>query len=325
MNNNKVVFLQDTDLLVSDVKSYCMNVVKTLGVNKINHEKGVELILEGTVLPYFHPQEMREACKDIIDRTIEDCLSNFPEEMNVDKVDEFYHTLSMRDNFRKLIDPSYKNKGIKKLNSFANPEIRQFFIDEYEVYDKINNPNGKVFVGSDLEGDDRIGISATYFYRKYLSQGYNPIIIVCSEDKDMRTIPNIYIYNPSNQDFFYNDYLSATKFWLAQILAGDIADNIIKTPKKIKDNKIQKNGYAMKTALEFVDERIKKGIKKTYCDIKYLYEMNGMSSQCEINAQLLRILTIDFFDHVNQKPILFKEEMLDEMDDKFFNEMNWQK
>ena len=324
MMENKVIFLQDSDLLVSDIKNACISTDKTIGVNKLNCLKGVSLLLEGTVLPYYHPEEMKRVTNEIINATVQDCLSNFLPEDNINSVDHLYHTLSMRDNFRKQIDPLYKNKGIKKYNSFMNPEIRQFIIDEYGIYDRTNNPSGTVFVGSNFEADDRIGIAATYFYRKFLSEGFNPIIIVCSEDKDMKTIPNIYIYNPTNQEFFYNDYLSATKFWLAQILAGDIADNVIVTPKQFdyKTGTLNKNGFGMKTAMKFVEERLNHGIKHTYNCIKDLYIKSGIESQCEINAQLLRILTIDYFDPINQEAVIFNEGMLDRLDEEFVFEMD---
>lgn len=318
----KNIFLFDTDEIVIDIKNACTENIITLGLNKVNHVEGVAIIPEGSLMPYFQPKEIENVCKKITTEIIENCLSNFNEDFDLNNID-FYHTFSMRDNFRKKIDLDYK-KRTKDYYSFANSECRQWIIDEYKIFDKNNSPDGKVFVGSDLEADDRIGIAATYFYRKYSRLGYDVRVFVYSQDKDIKTIPNVYIYNPNSQELIYNNYYDSVKFFFKQLLAGDKADNIMKTPKQydFKNQKILKSGYGMTTAESLVEESLKNGFKYTYNKIKYIYQQSNIENQCLINAQLLRILTIDFFDTKEQKPILFNEDMLDFLDQEFAREMN---
>tara|TARA_R110002126_G_scaffold238466_2_gene381870 strand:+ start:5132 stop:6106 length:975 start_codon:yes stop_codon:yes gene_type:complete len=318
---NKTIFLQDSDELICDIKAACKSTIETIGFNQIKTSKGLVNIYEGTVLDYYHTDEIGIVSNELIKERIESALTHFKEPL---KIDDFYHTLSMRQNFRKKIDINYKKKENKQFNSFANPEIRNYILENEGQYDKTNNPKGKVFVGSNLEADDRIGIAATYFYNKFTKEGYNVKIIVSSQDKDMKTIPNIWIYNHKTNEMKYNSYEDAIRFWFNQILMGDRADGIINYPQ----------GFGKDTAPAFINKHWDKGLVELYRLIKLEYTNNNflcketrnrvyknIESQCLINAQLLRILTIDFFDTITQEPILFQESHIEFLQEQLNREL----
>ena len=132
--------------------------------------------------------------------------------------------------------------------------------------------------------------------------------MISSQDKDFKTIPNVWIYNHKTQEMTYNTYLDAIKFWLTQIMMGDRQDGVIGL-----------KGYGHVSAVKFVDENIMSGVKSTYLKIKAIYKDKGREADCLKNAILLRILTNDFYNTETQEPILFSEEHLDFLDNEFYS------
>jgi len=108
-------------------------------------------------------------------------------------------TLSHRDNFRKMLEPTYKGNRISK------KPIGYLQAVEYvrEAWDTVTLPA--------LEADDVMGIMAT-------SGRYKDPIIV-TEDKDLKQI-DCSIFNPRTNEFVAHDPM----FHMVQTLAGDRAD-----------------------------------------------------------------------------------------------------
>ena len=90
---------------------------------------------------------------------------------------------------------------------------------------------------------------------------------------------------------------------------GDKADNIIGLQGfgLIKDSNTKK--FKGKS-VDFVEEHIKIGFRNCYQKIKEIYIQQDRLNEFYKNCILLRILTLDFFDVENQKPIFFSEDSL---------------
>ena len=73
--------------------------------------------------------------------------------------------------------------------------------------------------------------------------------------------------------------------------------------------------------MDLVESNLEYGIRHTYFKIKSIYKQHDIENQCELNAQLLKLVTIDFIDLETQQPILFEEKYLDYLDSIFFDKM----
>jgi Autographiviridae exonuclease len=110
--------------------------------------------------------------------------------------------------FRRELEPTYKTNraGTKKPELLQ--AVKNYMSEEYPYY-----------VRPRLEADDIMGILATH---PKLLPGKN---IMCSADKDMRTIPG-FLYNPNKADLGVLDIsvLDANRFLLWQAIVGDATD-----------------------------------------------------------------------------------------------------
>jgi DNA polymerase-1 len=117
------------------------------------------------------------------------------------------------NNFRKELDATYKAKRV----TVELPEMlmwaKEYLAQEYPS-----------FIRPRLEADDCMGILATN--SKLLGSSYEgDQIIMCSEDKDMRTIPG-FLYNPNQPQLGVISISEedANRFHMWQTLTGDQTD-----------------------------------------------------------------------------------------------------
>ena len=110
---------------------------------------------------------------------------------------------SDRTNFRRKVDSTYKQ------NRNPKPKPRMYWELVREL--KTNYNNLEI---SHLEGDDVLGILHTK----------NPKnSVICSSDKDLRTIPG-HIYDFHHKQHHYLTPNQANHFWMYQTLMGDATD-----------------------------------------------------------------------------------------------------
>lgn len=282
----KLAILFDGDELVCDIKALCTKPIETIGINYINHSRGRALISEGSLVDSYTHDEIVVMTDRLIQQRINIIKSNFPHATP----DKMFIALSMRDNFRKHISPSYKKKTNKKFNSFLNPDIRQHLIDRYGVYDETTNPSAQILIEHEMEADDKIGIAAT-------SLG-SDIIVISSQDKDMQTIPNAWLHNPNTDELQYVDDRQATDYFLMQLLMGDRADGV----DGLK-------GYGNVSAKNYISSRRERGYTpyQIYREIEGEYYSAGRVDDCVKNARLLRILTRGCYDFDNRTIKLIDE------------------
>ena len=109
------------------------------------------------------------------------------------------------NNFRKHLDPTYKSnrKGTRKPVGYV---ALCAWVEE--TYPTIRKPT--------LEADDVLGILAT----KPENKGK---CIIVSDDKDLKTIPGS-LYRPTSDERHLISQEDADKFFLTQVLTGDVTD-----------------------------------------------------------------------------------------------------
>jgi DNA polymerase-1 len=138
---------------------------------------------------------------------------------------DYYLVVSGPKNFRKVLYPDYK---------FSRPPKPPLYKPLFNAIKGINQ--SKWIAHEQLEADDAIGLAAT------AGRVENPII--CSIDKDLRTIPGWH-YSWMHDD--WPGYVSgeeASMNWLTQLLMGDSCDGIrgmegigpVKARKMIEDH-----------------------------------------------------------------------------------------
>ncbi|MGI0120226.1 hypothetical protein [Zooshikella sp. RANM57] len=124
-------------------------------------------------------------------------------------LDEVIMCFSDTENFRMKVYPLYKSHRKDVPKPCGYPAAVAYLEDNYTIY---RRPS--------LEADDVMGILATW---PAFKRGCTKIIV--SEDKDLKTIPDVYIYNP-NRDLepeFNSKEVADYHFYL-QTLTGDTTD-----------------------------------------------------------------------------------------------------
>jgi DNA polymerase-1 len=194
------------------------------------------------------------------------------------ETDDFILAFTDTHNFRKDVLPTYKanRSGVRR------PMLLKFLRDW-----ATKKFGSKVMTG--LEGDDVLGIMAT-------DERDADIYIVCTIDKDLKTIPAAH-YNFGKDESFLIDTAEADRFHMIQTLTGDATDGYkgcqgvgIKTAEKILDGKV---GYAMWEA------------------VVKAYEKAGLSEEeALVQAQVARILRASDYNFENNEVILWQPQLL---------------
>ncbi|MER8422487.1 hypothetical protein [Mesorhizobium sp. M1403] len=213
------------------------------------------------------------------------------------KADASVITLSKGSVFRHDIYPAYKHGRSRK--PVGTNEVKRWLIEE----------KGAKFKPG-IEADDVMGILAT---NPRLIKGEK---IICSADKDMKTIPGLLYQNGEITKISREE---ADKNWLFQTLTGDTTDGYPGCP-----------GLGPVTALAALNENLgweqytheyTTGKRKGETELKW--RTVEMATQWEavvsqfvkagltfddalLQARLARILRNDDYDHVKKEPILWQ-------------------
>lgn len=169
-------------------------------------------------------------------------------------------------NFRKRIDPDYKGHRNRKKPCGYRRAINTLKV----TYNVVTMP--------ELEADDAIGIYATK------EAGH----IICSPDKDMRQIPGD-LYD------FTSEVVTITpeegdRWHLVQTMSGDQTDGYPGIP-----------GIGVKRAEALLDEK-----GATWDTVLEAFAAKGLDESVALhNARLAKILQVNDYDFINQKPRLW--------------------
>lgn len=176
-------------------------------------------------------------------------------------------------NFRLAVDPNYKSNRQGARKPLCYQTLREEAVGTYTT---------KAFPG--LEADDVAGILAT-------KPGAD--CIICSQDKDMKTIPttiwngeHLVTYTEAEADYWH----------LYQTLVGDTVDGYKGCPGigKVKAEKLLINCD---------------NAANMWAVVKETYEAKGLTEADALrNARLARILRWDDWDRKNKQPILWRPQ-----------------
>ncbi|MCX4025642.1 hypothetical protein [Spartinivicinus marinus] len=215
------------------------------------------------------------------------------------QLDEVIMCLTDAGNFRKSIYPEYKSnrKEVQKPCAYAG--IVEYVKDNYETFQRPT-----------LEADDVMGILATW--PKY-KPGASKVIV--SEDKDMRTIGGVYLFNP-NRDLepTFNSEEDAELYFMQQVLTGDVADGYPGCPGVGEGlaKELLKGGLKF----EPYEHTFKSGLRKGTTEIRWqkvpsislwetvvsCYEKAGLSEEAAlIQARCARILRACDYNFKNKE------------------------
>lgn len=205
--------------------------------------------------------------------------------------DEAILIFSGDQNFRKDVWPLYKSNRAESMK----PPCYWAIIDDYTkegVYKTVSEPC--------LEGDDYIGILAT--------RPSKTDRIIVSEDKDMKTLPNVAIWRTEEgkAQLVHTDDESADFFWRKQTLMGDTTDGYHGCPgigPKSAEKVLGKPGDPWANILQaYADGCRKKPEALLRADIETAEEL------ALVNARLARILRYTDWDGKARRPILWSPE-----------------
>jgi DNA polymerase-1 len=171
-------------------------------------------------------------------------------------------------NFRKLIDPSYKSNRRGTRKPVGYKALKEWVIDEYATV-----------VKPGLEGDDCLGIIATK---------PDTDCIMVSDDKDLRTVFGR-LYRPTSDEMLTISEADADRFFLTQVLTGDVTDGYKGIP-----------GIGPKKAEAILGPRPHWGA------VEQAYIKAGLTKDDAINqARLARILRWSDWSEQRGEPILW--------------------
>ena len=221
-------------------------------------------------------------------RAMDFCIDYIERSKKATGAEEVVLCLTGSNNFRYDVDASYKDNRVGTLRPIGLGELKQWMIDEYGAIKEDN-----------LEADDLMGILAT-------DPTYRPDCKKCivSEDKDLKTIPNAWLFNPAkDQKARLVSQEEADTFWMCQTLAGDPTDGYAGCPTigMGTAEAIVKEPYKMVA----YQHTFKSGPRKDTSETRYKkqpvgnlweaivahFEHNGLSEkEAILNAQMARIL-----------------------------------
>jgi DNA polymerase-1 len=180
--------------------------------------------------------------------------------------------------------------------------IKQGLAEEFETY-----------IFPKLEGDDVIGILMTDPTFKPKQQK-----ISVSIDKDLRTIPGLFVNPDKFEEPILIDQRAADLWFHAQAIAGDLTDGYSGAPGFGVQTafKLLENGLKVETYLHTLERGPRKGdteerkreipASSLWETVVSCYEAVGLNEDVALfNARLARILTADLWDSTTKTPILW--------------------
>jgi 5'-3' exonuclease len=206
----------------------------------------------------------------------------------IDKVeaDEVILALSDSANWRKDVLATYKANRAGTRKPMLLPHLREFATTNYKVYQR-----------DTLEGDDCLGILSTM-----RNKMVDPI--VCSLDKDFKTIPGKH-YNFGKDEFFEITDHQADYWHMMQTLMGDSTDGYAGCP-----------GIGAVTAAKILQKAVDEGtpwanreqLNEIYWKhVVAAYDKAGLSEEeALVQARVARICRADDYDFNTRKVILWE-------------------
>ena len=223
------------------------------------------------------------------------------------EADEVVCCLTDSVNWRQSVLPTYKGNRTETPKPILLPQCRDYLREKYDAWQRPG-----------LEGDDLLGILTG------LSQRFPGERILCSIDKDMKTVPGLF-YNWGHSVLGIQEITKkdADMFHLKQGIAGDVTDGYKGCP-----------GWGMDTAERYLEEPFmfvaeeytpksgkNAGIEQTrwvkreapslWEGIVSLYAKAGLTEQDAIvQMQVARILRTTDYDFKKKEPILWQPTLL---------------
>jgi 5'-3' exonuclease len=206
----------------------------------------------------------------------------------IQKVEATESILALTDkvNWRKEVLPTYKSNRSSTRKPMLLKHLQEYAKDNYKVYQR-----------DTLEGDDCLGILATIPHKLI-----EPI--VCSLDKDFKTIPGKH-YNFGKDEFFEITEHQADYWHMIQTLMGDSTDGYVGIP-----------GCGIKTAEKILAKAVEEGTpwanRKQLGEIYWkhvvaAYEKAGLcEEEALVQARVARICRAEDYDLETKKVILWE-------------------
>lgn len=223
----------------------------------------------------------------------QDAITAFESSLSslVEKVEATQYLLvfSDKDNWRKKVLPTYKSNRAGTRKPMLLKFLREYAFKKHQC---VSIP--------ELEGDDVIGIYAT------TKSKLEPVrdIIVCSLDKDFKTIPGKH-YNFGRDEFFEITEHQADKWHMIQTLTGDTTDGYAGCP-----------GIGPKTAEKILQAALDEGtpwanpqqLRELYWKhVVKAYDKAGFGEEEALTqARVARILRAEDYDDIQKKVLLWK-------------------
>ena len=161
---------------------------------------------------------------EVVEAGVEGCLHSIfltLEEKYEIKATHYKIFLGGSNNFRKIINPAYKQNRKDKEYPPLMWYAKKYMIDAH-----------KAFVCNGVEADDTIAATHRYWLESEWLDIEKDLVIVCSFDKDMQTVPCVLFdtYH-TRRELRIIQVLDSERFFFKQMLVGDAADNIFGIPK----------------------------------------------------------------------------------------------
>jgi DNA polymerase-1 len=195
------------------------------------------------------------------------------------KYEAHEHRLILTDyenpNWRLAILPTYKGKRSNVRKPLVLKPVRQWMLEKR-----------KAMIRPTLEGDDVMGILATW-------SGLKGEKIIVSIDKDMKTIPGLYVRELGDEPVLISE--DEADYWhMYQTLMGDATDGYSGLP-----------GVGPKKAEAILNSAMEKD-ELIWPAVLAAYEKKGLGEEEALRqARVARILRATDFNFKERKPILW--------------------
>lgn len=190
------------------------------------------------------------------------------------EADDYILAFSDSENWRKAVLPTYKANRSEVRKPMLLKHLRQYAKDNYSC-----------FIRPTLEGDDVLGILATS------AKPVKGDKIVCSIDKDFKTIPGRH-YNFRSQTFFEITQEEADYWHLTQTLTGDATDGYSGCP-----------GIGAVTAQKLLTQ------DTSWATVVKAYEKAGLcEEEALVQARVARICRAEDYDFKKKKVKLWNPQ-----------------
>lgn len=201
-------------------------------------------LIDGDIVCYRCAASAENEVEDIAIWRVDDLMHRILRSTGSDEYEAF---ISGTENFRKRIDPTYKANRTQARPKWYE-HCREYLVTRWGSR-----------VGDEVEADDLIGISQSYYF-----DGGVPSV-VCSIDKDLKQLPGKH-YNFVKEEFDFVTPLDAHRNFYKQLLIGDRTDNIfgvvgigkVKAGKIIDPLSDEKDMYEVVKSLYDEEERFNK-------------------------------------------------------------------